>query len=437
MFNATDCMSRQNVPLARTGWRRTAARVLPALLAAICASPAARAQQSYTWQELRDKFIATNPTLQAAKLAVEESKAEEITAYLRPNPDMTASLDQLDPFTWNPYRPLGYTFPLLSFSYLHERQGKRELRRDSARQATLIADLSASDQQRSLLFNLRAAFVQTLQAKGVLQVTRENLAYWDKVLAVSSDRLRAGDIAQIDLDRLELQRVQFESDVQTAEVNLRTAKIQLLQLLNDRTPIEQFDVTGPFDFAEQTMPLDEFRRIALDNRPDLKAALQSAEKAVIDHKLAVANGTTDPTFGMDVGRNPPIPAYFGVSVNIPLRIFDKNQGEKLRTEIDIRRNQRLGEAARAQVFSDVDSAYVMLNSNVVLLKPYKARYLQQAVRVRDTVAFAYQRGGATLLDFLSAENDYRSVQLNYLNLVGAYLTAAGQLNLAVGREVIQ
>ena len=140
---------------------------------------------------------------------------------------------------------------------------------------------------------------------------------------------------------------------------------------------------------------------------------------------------------MDFGRNPPIPAYFGVSVNIPLRIFDKNQGEKLRTEIDIRRNERLAQSARAQVFSDVDSAYVTVNSNIILLKPYKAKYLQQAVRVRDTVAFAYQRGGATLLDFLNAENDYRSVQLNYLNLVGAYLTAAGQLNLAVGREVIQ
>ncbi len=419
--------------------------MLPALLAAACVSSVARAQQSYTWQELRDKFIAANPTLQAAKLGVEESKAEEITAYLRPNPDVTATLDQINPFTKQPppsgganaYTPFAYALPSASFSYLYERQGKRELRRDSARQATLIAHFSASDQQRSLLFNLRAAFVQTLQAKSVLQVTRENLAYWDKVLTISSDRLKAGDIARIDLDRLELQRVQFESDVQTAEVNLRTAKIQLLQLLNDRTPIEQFDVTGRFDFAEQTMPLEEFRTIALDNRPDLKAALQASEKAVVDHKLAVANGTADPTFSVDFARNPPIPAYFGVSVNIPLRIFDKNQGEKLRTEIDIRRNQRLGEAARAQVFSDVDSAYVMVNSNVFLLKPYKAKYLEQAVRVRDTVAFAYQRGGATLLDFMSAENDYRSVQLNYLNLVGAYLTAAGQLNLAVGREVIQ
>jgi outer membrane protein, heavy metal efflux system len=407
------------------------------LLLAASVIPAVLAQHAYTWQELRDKFEASNPSIQAAKLAVDESRASEITAYLRPNPGLTAALDQIDPFTPSPYRPLGYTFPMVSLNYLHEREHKRELRRDSARQATGIAESALADQERSLLFNLRAAFVQTLQAKSVLKTTRENLEYWDKVLRVSSDRLKAGDIAQIDLDRLELQRIQFEADVQTAEVNLRTAKIQLLQLLNERTPVDSFDVGGPFDFPDQIPALEDIRKAALDNRPDLRAALQAVEKANTDHKLAVSNGSADPTFSVDFGRNPPIPVYFGVSINIPLRIFDRNQGEKQRTEIDMRRAVQVTEATRAQVFSDVDSAYAQTSSSLTLLKPYKAKYLVQAARVRETVAFAYQRGGATLLDFLSAENDYRSVQLNYLNLVGAYMTSAGQLNLAAGREVIQ
>ena len=207
-------------------------------------------------------------------------------------------------------------------------------------------------------------------------------------------------------------------------------------LLNDRAPIEHFDVTGPFDFTNQLSSLDEFRNLALDTRPDLKAANQSVDKARTDHNLAVANGSTDPTFSFDVGRNPPIDAYIGASISIPLRIFDQNQGEKLRTQLDIDRNQRLLDATKAQVFSDVDSAYAVLDSTLALLRPYKEKYLQQAVRVRDTVSFAYQHGGASLLDFLQAENDYRTVELNYVNLVGSYLTAASQLNLAVGREVI-
>jgi cobalt-zinc-cadmium efflux system outer membrane protein len=127
----------------------------------------------------------------------------------------------------------------------------------------------------------------------------------------------------------------------------------------------------------------------------------------------------------------------GFSVSIPLRIFDRNQGEKVRTLLDIGRNQRLRDASEAQVFSDVDSAFATINSNVILLKTYKANYLQRAMRVRDTVLFSYQNGGASLLDFIQAQQDYRSVRLNYLNLIGAYLAAAAQLNLAVGREVLQ
>lgn len=392
--------------------------------------------QTFTWEQLRQRFLVSNPTLLAARIGIEESHAQETTAYLRPNPNFTASVDQVDPFTPNPYRPLSEALPYVSFDYLHEREHKRELRFESAKKGTVVAQWQLEDQQRTLLYNLHNAYVQTLQAKAVLALARQNLDYYDKLLQVSRDRKQAGDIAQVDLDRLELQRVQYESDLQNATVNLRTAKIQVLQLLNERTPVESFDVIGPYDFVERIPSVEELRQIAIESRPDLKAAVQSVDKAKTDYRLAVANGSTDPTFGLDIARNPPLSAYFGVSVSIPLRIFDRNQGEKARTELDIKRNERLESATEAQVFSDVDSAYATLNSNLALLRPYKDHYLAQAGRVRETISFAYQHGGASLLDFLQAQQDYRSTQLNYLNLIGSFLTAAGQLNLAVGREVI-
>jgi len=402
----------------------------------------AQAQHALTWDEVRARFESDNPTLLADKLNIDESKAQEITAFLRPNPNVGLSTDgiQVAPYKEH-WMPLTGTQLVPGINYLHERQQKRELRLESAKKGTLIAESSHADLDRTLLFNLRSAFVSTLQAKAVLQLAKDNLAYYDHVLDISRDRFHAGDIAQIDLDRLELQRVQYESDVQTAEVNLRTAKIQLLTLLNDRTPIEQFDVAGPFDFNDQLLPLDEFRKIALDARPDLKVAIEAVDKAQTDHKLAVANGSTDPTFGTWYSYNPAFNNVWGrytlgANVSIPLRIFDRNQGEKLRTQLDIGRNEKLLEATRALVFSDVDSAYAIMNSNVILLQPYKTKYLQQAVRVRDTITFSYQQGGASLLDFLNAQSDYRTVELSYVNLIGAYLTAAAQLNLAVGREAI-
>jgi cobalt-zinc-cadmium efflux system outer membrane protein len=417
--------------MLRQHWRALVPLLIPALFAG-----RASAQQALTWEQVRERFRTNNPNLMASRIAIDESKATEVTAGLRPNPDFSSTLDQIDPFTTDPYRPLGNVLPLVSGSYLHERRHKRELRRESAQNATAIATSQEADLERTLLFTLHNAFVQTLQAKAVLQNAKENLAYWDHQLSVNRDRFQAGDMAKVDLSRLELQRVQYESDFQTADVNLRTAKIQILTLLNDRTPISQFDVTGSFDFTETIPPLEEVRNAALDSRPDLRAQMQTVEKAKTDHRLAIANGSTDPTFGMDMGRNPPIPAYFGVSVTIPLRIFDRNQGEKLRTQLDIGRNERLLDASRAQVFSDVDSAYATLMSTLNLLRPYKSKYLPTALEVRDIVSFSYQRGGASLLEYLDAQKSYRDVRLNYLNLVGSFLTAANQLNEATGQEVL-
>ncbi len=402
-----------------------------------CIAACAFAQKPLTWEDAKRQLEAANPSLRATEIGIQESKADEITAFLRPNPEVTFAIDQINPFTGNPYRPFTNALPSFSGGYLVERRHKRRLRLESAQKSTAIAVSQYADQKRNLLFDLRNAFIDVLQQKAVVTVARESLSYYDRMLAVSRDRLKAGDIARIDLDRLELQRVQFETDLQTALVNLRTAKIDLLALLYSRTPVEQFDVTGRFDFSDVIPPVEGLRQAAMDARPDLQAALQAVDKAKTDHRLAVANGSTDPVIGWNFARDPPIPVFFGVSVTIPLRIFDRNQGEKLRTQLEIKRSERLVDVTRAQIFSDVESAYAALETSLILLRPYKSLYLPQAVRVRETISFSYQHGGASLLDFMQAQQDYRNIQQSYLNLVGSYLTAANQVNLAVGREVIQ
>ncbi len=418
-------------------------RLCLGLLTSSCLTATAWGQQALTWQQVRERFVMTNPTLQAARIGIDESRAQEITAFLRPNPDFSFTVDGFQiSSNMGVFRPLSGVLETGGLSYLHERQHKRELRQESAQKATAVAQSQLEDQQRTLLFNLRNAFVQVLQQKAILALARENLTYYDQVIKVGRDRKQAGDIAQVDLDRLELQRVQYESDLQTAMVNLRTAKIQLLMLLNERTPVEQFDVTGAFDFSPRLSPADEFRNAAVETRPDLKAAIQAVDKARADHKLAIADGSVDPTFSAWYSHNPSFSNPFanntvGGSISIPLRIFDRNQGEKARTQLDISKTERLKAATEAQVFSDVDSAYATLASNVTLLESYRATYLAQAARVREIVTFSYQHGGASLLDFLQSQQDYRTVQLNYLNLIGSYMTAASQMNLAVGREVIQ
>jgi outer membrane protein, heavy metal efflux system len=403
------------------------------------------AQQSLSWDQVRAKFEISNPALKADADNVDEMKAEEITAYLRPNPQFSLTADgtQIAP-NEGVWAPLSGTFVVPNFSYLHERDHKRELRLESAQEGTRITESQHEDLKRNMIFALRTQFVATLQAKFILDLAKADLAYYDHIIDISRERFKAGDIGQIDLDRIELQRVQYESEIETAIVNLRTAKIQLLQMLNNRTPVDQFDVSGPFDFSDNLQALDTYRDAALAARPDLQAALQTVQQSETNHKLAISNGSTDPTYSAwytwnssTNNANTDKLQTLGVNVSIPLRVFDRNQGEKQRTLIAIDQSQQAGEAARAQVFSDVDTAYELVRSNIALLKPYKAKYNDQALRVRDTVSYAYLHGGASLMDFLNAQSDYRQVQLAYAQLLGAYLTAAGQLNLACGREVIQ
>ncbi len=416
--------------------RESIRRLQVRILIGCCLCQLSFAQTSLTWQQVKDKFEAANPNLRAGLLSIQESKAQEVSAFLRPNPNFTAILDQLAPFTGNPYRPLGAALPVIAFDYLHERQHKRELRRESARQGTGIAESQQLDLERTLLFDLRGAFVQALQAKALLANAKENLDYYEKQLSINRVRFESGDIARVDLDRLILQRVQYESDYQTAIVNARTAKITLLMLLNERTPVDMFDVTGPFGVQDRLVSLEELHAAALAARPDLRAAMQAIGKAQTDHKLAVANGSTDPVFGLDFGRLPP--PYIGFNMSIPLRIFDRNQGEKARTQIDIAYAMRQRDAAEAQVFSDVDSAYFTLVTLLNLLHPYQnaGGYLETAARIRDTISFAYQRGQAALVDYLDGQRDYRSTQVAYINLVGSQLNAIAQLNMAVGREMV-
>ena len=294
-----------SVQRRRSVWSARFLFVSALVILQICVSAIVTAQpRRLTWQEVRDRFEAHNSSLLADTVNVDESRAEEITAYLRPNPTLTLSADgtQIAP-TKGAWQPLAGTFESPTISYLHERRNKRELRLQSAKKGTLIAQ-SSMPTWNGLCCSTCAARLcppcKPRQCSSWLKtIWRITTTCWRS----AATAFKAGDIAQIDLDRLELQRVQYESDVQTADVNLRTAKIQMLTLLNDRRRLSSSMSPACLISAINLTPLDEFRKIALDTRPDLKAAIQTVDKAQTDHKLAVANGSTDPTFSVWYTQN--------------------------------------------------------------------------------------------------------------------------------------
>jgi cobalt-zinc-cadmium efflux system outer membrane protein len=422
-------------------------KLIPGAAARNLAIAAALAHSLYgqtlvlNWEQIKTRFFAQNPNVLAGQISIEESKANEITARLRPNPEFTFTTDgfQLTPdkSVWRPLAGVLYT---PGVSRLFERQHKRQLRMNSARLATSGAGSDQEDLQRTLLFTARTAFVSTLQAKALVELSQANLQSYDNVISVNRTRFQAGDISELDFQRVELQRVQFESDLANARVNLRTAKIQLLALLNDRTPVDDFDAAGDFEYKESILLPAELRQMAVANRPDLRSAQTAIEKATADNRLAIANGSADPTVGGWYSRNPSFNNPFdlntlGGNVTIPIRIFDKNQGEKARTALEITRTQRQRNALLAGIYRDVDSAYATLEGVRTLVRSYRGKYLKESGDIRDKVSFSYTRGGATLLEFLDAQKSYRDTQVAYIGLVGNYWSALAQLSLAVGQEV--
>ena len=395
------------------------------------------AQQALTWEQVHERFLAHNPSILASKIGIQETEANQVTAGLRPNPQFAAVLDEFHIFHPNPLQPFGNSQLTPTIAQLFERRHKRELRVDSAKLATSGATTDELDLERQLTFSLRAAFVQTLAAKSLQELAEDNFKYYDDVVRVNRERLRAGDISQSDFDRIDLQRAQFDSDLVNAQVNLRTAKIALLAIMNEpQTPLDTFDISGDFDFKETILLPQELREAAVDARPDLRSASTAIDKAKVDNKLAWANGSWDPIVGLEYQRTQ-ADNTAGVSFAVPIRIFDRNQGEKARTQLEIQRAERVREGIVTAILRDVNSAYETVESTRRLLRPYRDHYLPEAAKVRDTVSFAYKNGGATLLDFLDAQKAYRDVQLAYRNLIASYLIAVSQLNLAVGREVMQ
>jgi len=394
-----------------------------------------------SWEQIKSRFLAQNPSVLAGQINVEESKANEITAALRPNPQFNLSQDglQLAP-SMGVWRPLTGIVLTPGVSQLIERQNKRERRTDSARLATAGAASDQEDLQRTLLFSVRTAFLNTLQAKALVDLTQASLQSYDQAIEANRTRFQAGDISELDFQRVEIQRIQFESDLATARVNLRTAKIQLLALLNDRTPVDGFDVEGDFAYRESIMQLPELRQAAAANRPDLRSAETAIEKAQADNRLAIANGTADPVVAGWYSRNPSFNNPFdsntlGASISIPIRIFDKNQGEKARTALEVTRTGHLRDALLAGIYRDVDSAYATVESVRTLVRPYRDKYLKESADIRDKVSFSYSQGNATVLEFLDAQKSYRDTQVTYVGLVGSYWSALAQLSLAVGQEV--
>jgi cobalt-zinc-cadmium efflux system outer membrane protein len=376
-----------------------------------------------------------NPTLLAQAQSIESSRANEITAGLRPNPTLQNDT----------------TSGTVGVYQEFEIGGKRRTRLDSARLATSISRTDFADARRTLVFDVRQAFVNALLAGANLALARENLSSFQRVIDLNRVRLEKGALSGADFLKIELQMLQFQTDVEDAALALKTAKATIRTLLGGSNLGEEFEVEGSLLPAPLDPSLAELQQRALANRPDLKSAETGREKAAADLRLAKANGYPDPTIGtswLHAGNEIGGPRWFqpfypkgatsnamGVGIAFPIPLFNRNQGEIARTRSEQRRANLLAQATRNQVLQDVATAFAACQSSRERVRLYEQTYLSRSKDSRDAADFAFQRGATSILDFLDAERTYRATQLAYRKELAGYVTNLALLEAAVNAEV--
>lgn len=378
--------------------------------------------------------LQRNHSLLANRTNVQQNLAQEVTASLRPNPTLFADWAYLPIVT--PEGGWGTYLHDLSeidagVSYTIERGGKRARRLQAAKDATTVTRSQVVDNERTLAFQVASDFINAQLANSMVDLAEQNLKSFQNTVDVAQNQFRAGGISENDFQKIKLQLMQFETDLETAQLTRAQSLSDLRQQLGYEAVPADFDISGGFEYQPLMVSLDQLQAKALENRPDLRAAVLGITAAKSQLELAKANGKQD--LGV-TGNYSHVNAgnHVTFAVNIPLPIFDRNQGEIARTQVAITQARQQEAGARGQVLTDVKQAYDALMSSDRVAQMFRSTYLDVSQRSRDISEYSYRRGAGTLLDFLDAERSYRATQLAYRQALATYLTAIEQLRQVVG-----
>ncbi|MBZ5630256.1 MAG: TolC family protein [Acidobacteriia bacterium] len=417
--------------IASGRWSRASALMV---LLLIGAGAMAQSTSRITLDEAIDLALKNSPALKAARTQIDQSKAQEVTAGLRPNPTLSWDSQYIPFFT-----PSLFSKDTLDAiqqfdigaGYLIERGGKRHRRLDAARDQTHVTQAQVLDAERALKFSVAQQFIGALLAKSNLEFALEALKNFRETVNINEERYKAGDVSKGDLLKTKIQLLQFQTDVTSAELAKVQARASLRQLLGYDAVPRDVDVIGSLEYTPLKVRLDDLEAAALRERPDVRAAQLGVNAAKSQLNLAKANGKQDLNVSFNYTHVSQVnegALYFA----IPLALFDRNQGEIARTRFGVDQAALTARAAEETALTDVKIAYEAVQTNQEVVELYQSGYLKQAQESRDITEFAYKQGAAALLDFLDAERSYRSTQLAYRQTLASHMLAIEQLRQAVG-----
>jgi cobalt-zinc-cadmium efflux system outer membrane protein len=426
----------------RTGLAATLLAVLTVALATY-----GQAAIRISLDEAIQMALQHNHVLIALRTTIQQSEAEEITQGLRPNPTIFADWEYLplgSPASQNPSLYSGVSVPDylrnntegdIGLSYLIERGGKRLDRLQAQKDITAQTRSLVADSERGLTFQVANLFFNAQLAESTIDLAEQDLKSFQSTVDISEHQFQAGGLSENNYLMIKLQLLQFESDLEQAQLTRAQSLSDLRQLLGYESVSAGYDVVSDFQYQHVEVNLENLQVKALDNRPDLRAAKQGVSAADSQYQLQKADGKQDVTISGNYSHVNGINAAT-ILASMPLPIFNRNQGEIARTRYAITQAQEQQIAVNGQALTDVRDAYENLESNDKIVQLYISKYLDVASKSRDISEYAYRRGGLALLDFLDAERSYRATQLAYRQALASYLLAIEQLREAVGTRAL-
>jgi len=369
-----------------------------------------------TVDEAVRQAIDHNLTLVAERLSIPVAEARVVTAQLRPNPvlTVTAMLPDSTVFQEN-------ISPREAFArgdVIFEGGGKRERRIEVAEAARSVVDVQLLNTMRTVVLDVQSAFVDVVLAEQNVALARESRNALESLVQVNTDRVRTGDLSQVELTRSRLAALQFQNDVRQQEARLAVARHHLANLVGRQDAAIQ--VSGDLRADRGNIELDVIQRLALERRPDLQALHRDQARSAAEIRLQLAQGKIDYTLSGEfhhqtqaTPENQNTGNLYGLSLSVPLPLFNRNQGEVARARQEERQAEARVRALEAGIATEVRSAFETYTAAHDVVTTIESQMLAQAREVRSTTEYSYRRGEASFIELLDAVRAFNDTMQSY------------------------
>jgi cobalt-zinc-cadmium efflux system outer membrane protein len=373
-------------------------------------------------------FLQQNFQVIAARYDIDTAEAEKLTARLRPNPEVTVGFEGV---------PLNFSGNLLAeqqyaynISQTFELGGKRGKRINVANANAEVARAEFETVLWQLTNDLKRKFYAVILAKSLLDLANQNEATFEEVVKHTSELVQAGEVSGLDLTRLEVEKLKFDTDLANAQRDYEVALRDLRVTLGGDYRTMEIDPTGTLDPLTYDFTFAELRDKALAARPDLKAAKLSEQAANQSIRLQDAQRIPDLDLAAGINQVPGGTSFFTYGVGITLPVHNRNQGERAKARIEKEKALNQQRLVTNQILGDVDKALVAFEIQKRRVDLYRTGVIAKVNSIQDLTEYSLKAGESSVLDLLDAIRTRRETLAGFYQTLFDYQSALLDLELA-------